>query len=195
MKRTISLMVGLFLAGLSANSLAIPTTVIGDTCGAPDRTATFSDATSCTYDDATNFNSVAAIDALFPGDPWAYAGELTGSGTDSYFTIEVNSGAWGSAPVSGTWEISDSFWDAYGEAVVSMHVGQGGGAPDAWAWEMTTGATSGTWSYDVLSGTGGGLSNIKLFGRGTSVTVPEPGTLALFGIGLMGLIGLSRRKA
>ena len=195
MKTIGPIMLSLVLATFSVGSSATPVTVSGDTCGAPNRTATFSDATSCTYEDGTNFNNVADINTLFPGNTWASAGELTGNGTNSFFTVNATAGSWGSAPVSGTWAIADSFWDSYAEAVVSMHVGQGGGAPDAWAWEMTSGASSGTWSYSILSGTGGGLSNIKLFGRGTPVTVPEPGTLALFGIGLMGLIGLSRRRA
>jgi PEP-CTERM motif-containing protein len=194
MKTIGSFTVSLFLASLSANALAIPTTVSGDTCGAPNRTATFSDATTCTYEDGTNFNNVADINTLFPGSSWASAGELTGAGSNSFFTIGVTSGSFGSAPINGTWAIADSFWDTYSEAVVSMRVGQGNGAPDAWAWKMASNAASGTWSYTILSGGGGGLSNIKLFGRGTPVTVPEPGSLALFGLGLIGLIGLTKRK-
>ncbi|TGN41913.1 PEP-CTERM sorting domain-containing protein [Marinobacter confluentis] len=195
MKAIGSLVVSMFLATLSANALAAPITVTGDTCGAPDRTATFSDATTCIYEDGTNFNNEGDIDGLFPGDSWTYAGELTGAGSDSFFTIDVISGSFGSSPVNGEWAIADSFWDTYSEAVVSMHVGQGGGAPDAWAWELASNATSGTWSYQVNSGTGGGLSNIKLFGRGTPVTVPEPGSLALLGLGLVCLIGMAKRKA
>ena len=44
------------------------------------------------------------------------------------------------------------------------------------------------------SGIAQGLSHYSVFYRSTSKKVPEPGTLALFGIGLMGL-GLARRRA
>jgi len=48
---------------------------------------------------------------------------------------------------------------------------------------------------NTIPATGGGygLSGWTLFGPGTTTTVPEPGTLALFGVGLMG-VWLARRR-
>lgn len=191
MKNILTFVSTLALAVFSASSLAIPTVVSGDTCGSTQRTATFSGASECTYEDGTNYNNVADINALYPTDPWAYAGELTDNGVDNFLT--VTAGSWGSSSVSGTWEIGAGFWSLFDEAVVSIHVGQGGGAPDAWAWLMTPGDLSGTWSYDKLSGGGGGLSNIKLFGRGDGTTVPEPDMVTLLAVGLLGMVVARRR--
>ena len=42
---------------------------------------------------------------------------------------------------------------------------------------------------------GGGLSNIRLWGEGGGTTVPEPSSLALLGLGLLGFAVRRRRKA
>ena len=44
-----------------------------------------------------------------------------------------------------------------------MHVGNGQGDPDWWFFDITQGETAGTFSYDRLSGGGGGLSNLFLW--------------------------------
>ena len=167
----------------------------GEITCSPDnqRVATLSDAVECKTLNSVNLNSPAQIDALFDdlGDPWVKEGELTGAGSNDLFTVTADS--WG-VDVEGQWFIADSFWSMYSRAVITMHVGQGGGNPDAFAWLITPGETSGSFSYERISGTGGGLSNLFLFGSGDPLRVPEPGTLALLGLGLLGF-GLTRRKA
>jgi hypothetical protein len=147
----------------------------------------------CKTLNSVNLNSPAQIDALFDdlGDPWVKEGEQTSPGTNDLLTVTADS--WG-VDVEGQWFIDDSFWSTYSRAVITMHVGQGGGNPDAFAWLITPGETSGSFSYERISGTGGGLSNMFLFGSGDPLRVPEPGTLALLGLGLLGL-GVVRRKS
>ena len=80
-----------------------------------------------------------------------------------------------------------------------MHIGNGGGDPDHWAWLLDANALSGTWSLDYTyapntSTKGGGLSNIRLWGV-SGGSVPEPSTIVLLGLGILGLVLARRRKA
>jgi hypothetical protein len=56
--------------------------------------------------------------------------------------------------------------------------------------------TTGTWSTAgwAIGQPAGGLSHLGVYARGTS-QVPEPGTLALLGMGLLGMAASMRRKA
>ena len=175
-------------------SVANATTVAGDTCGEPDRVATLDGALQCSYGLA---NPDATDIAGYYGDVWDAAGELTGNGTNGYLKA-TSDGGWGNIPNSGTWAIDADFWNIYDSAVISMHIGQGGGDPDHWAWLIDPNVSGGNWSLDyVLNGQtgGGGLSNIKLWGVTSSAKVPAPATLALLGLGLVGLVATRRRKA
>lgn len=150
------------------------------------RTATLDSATSGTF--GTGPGNIFAVEG-------ATGLDLTAS--DGLFTVNILSGAWGSTAASGTWTIGSSFWSTYADAVISMHVGNGGGDPDFFAWVIERGQTSGTWSYTKLTGHGGGLSNLHLYGSGVASRVPDSAsTLALLGVGL-GALGIfaRRRKA
>ena len=195
MKNIHKLLLATVISMVSASSWAIPTIVAGETCGAPDRTATLSSSTSCSYDSAVNFGDTD-IDNIFPADSWSKVSELEdpGSFTDGAFSATADNG-WGSIPNGGTWSIDQSFWDIYDEAVISMHVGQGGGNPDAWAWLVTPETLNGSWSLSFVDGgsiKGGGLSNLKLWGR-KSIAVPEPAVTSLLALGLAAMFA-TRRK-
>ena len=171
----------------NAGLIAGPTT-----CGSAQREATLDSATKC----VTGLKNPKKVDinAGFSSTTgWTSEGELTGIGTNGFLTAGLTSGSWGSSPVAGTWAVDSSFWDMFGQAVISIHVGNGGGDPDYFAWLLEEGETMGTWSYEILSGKGGGLSNMKLWGADEVINVPEPQTLLLFGTGILGLV-FARRK-
>ena len=173
------------------------------TCAGTDRSFSLGDATLCTQGVDANPNAalITAQSGLWAGS-WSKEGELTGSGTDDLFTINVLSGSFGAGSVSGTWTIAPAFWSTWDRAVISAHVGQGGGDPDWWLFLVEPGDTSGAWSYVLASGAGGGLSNIKLWGSDGAnptpnqqlLSAPEPATLILLGTGFVGLAFAVRRR-
>ena len=181
------------LAVFSVNAWANP--IAGDTCGVPDRVAFLEGTQHCAYgEDNPDADDLAG----YYGDDWMQISELTGNGTDGLFSATVTTiGGWDNIPNSGTWAIDASFWSMYGEAVISMHIGNGAGDPDHWAWLVVNEETYGNWSLDYIdggTGKGGGLSNLKLWGRG--IAVPEPAVVWLLSFGLIGMMGMSRlRKA
>ncbi len=157
------------------------------TCEPDDqRVATLSDAIECRTQNSINLNDSDDLNSLFETDyEWIKEGELASEGSDDLFSVDTDS--WGS-DVMGTWYIDESFWETYGRAVITMHVGQGGGDPDAFAWLITPGETVGYFSYERVAGKGGGLSNMFLFGSGVPyIKIPEPNIGLLFVIGLFSI--------
>lgn len=162
-----------------------------------DRQASVDPALACQFGTNANPNG-----ETFFGGGWTAAGELEGSdGTNNFLSVDVTSGSWGSGDVTANWFIDPAFWSLFGSAVISAHVGHGQGDPDWFAWTIPTGTLSGIFTYDIITGAGGGLSNIKLWGRDKPDTPPEvpvtePSAIALLGIGLLlaGVTGKRRRS-
>ena len=171
--------------------------------------ATLDSATSCTTANGLIINNSASLNGVLGTSyAWVLEGTLspeagtTGSLTDDLLTITLLTGSWGHSPVTGTWAIDPSFWNPlnYTIAAITMHAGEGNGDPDAFAWLITPGATSGTFSYEDLDGTGGGLSNFRLFGTEprtttngtptTTNTVPEPNHALLMVVGMLSVLAL-----
>lgn len=180
--KSIKLFIGLCLFGLVTISYAAPVT-----CGSAEREATLDSANGCVP--GLGNPMVSDIDANFASvTGWSNQGELTDDGTNQFLSASLTSGSWGSASIAGDWSIDASFWDLFGQAVISMHVGNGGGDPDYFSWLIVEGETTGTWEYERLLGGGGGLSNLKLWGADLPERkVPAPAIILLLGLGLIGL--------
>ena len=131
------------------------------------------------------------LQSYMPGDPWMDVGRLEDSPSGGFLSWSFISGSWGGGDFSGTWTITDGFWDIYEEAIITIHVGNGNGDPDHFAFLITPGDYSGVLSYWLCGSDckGGGLSNIVLWAR----DVPEPGTMGLLGIGLL-MVAMTRRR-
>ena len=99
---------------------------------------------------------------------------------------------------TGGWSFDSSFWDLYSSAALGFKFGTGN-TPDEWfVFSLQDGVSAGSWAFFHGSGfdkqTGGGLSHINLYFK-DAVAVPEPGTLALLGLGITGLVAVRRKKA
>lgn len=164
------------------------------TCNDKYRTASVGSADGCYSQVLGSTAKQGDINTIFGGN-WAQVGELTTSGSNSFLSVS----GWGSSKAGGTWSINPDFWQQFGSAVISVHVGGGQkNAVDNFEWLITPGTFDGSWSYAKLTGKGGGLSNIKLWGSGTPakseppvVQVSEPNPLLLLSVGLL-LLGVLR---
>jgi hypothetical protein len=119
---------------------------------------------------------------------------LNGEGADSGL-LGIDGGSFTQNGTTGTFSLDASLWDTWSEIAIGFKFGTGN-KPDEWfVYLLNPSITSGDWQFVNVFGRGGGLSHVQLYAREPAANVPEPGTLALFGVGLLGASLARRRKA
>jgi hypothetical protein len=109
--------------------------------------------------------------------------------------VGIGTGAWTQSGTTGTFSFSSSLWDTWSQIAIGFKFGTGN-QPDEWfVYSLNSLVSSGSWQFVNVFGRGGGLSHVQLYGIPGGTTVPEPGTLALLGIGMLAAGVARRRKA
>lgn len=126
------------------------------------------------------------------GAGYQFAGKLNADGLEENNLFDISFTQAAEEGPTGTFSFDSSFWDVWASGAVGFKFGTGQGIDRWFVYSLQPGTTGGDWSFLNRFDQGGGLSHVALYAN-TPVSVPEPGTLALLGLGLLGL-GLKRRR-
>ena len=178
------------LAALAQGAMA--NTVTSDDCapGARDITITATSVAGCLQVGTGSINgNNDAFQTSNPGWSLADKSDVLGNLYEGWLTLT------GAGTNSGTFSISSAAYDIFDDIAIGFKVGAGQLDPDWGVFALVDGTLSGTWS---VSGNQS-MAHANLYGSGTSssvtaLAIPEPGSVALFGLGLVGLAVTRKRK-
>jgi hypothetical protein len=191
--RTItSLMLTGMLAGASLQALAVPATC--QSLGIQNNVSPNNGCQIGTTNNDTLGGGTYQVNAdqMFGFSDWIF-GEKAFEDEQS---IDTGLVTYGNAQ-RGLWHIDDSIWDLYSDVMLVVKGGNGDTIPNHYVgYLLEDGQDWGTYLSPFMNGSvRKNISHISIYLRDSGNTVPEPTTLALIGIGLVGLAYMRRRRS
>jgi hypothetical protein len=131
-------------------------------------------------------------DQMFGFSDWTFAEK----GFEQEQNIDVGLFIFGSAQ-AGIWWIDQAIWNVYSDVMLVLKGGSGNTNPANYVgYLLEDGQSWGSYLSPFMNGSKRkDISHFSIYVRGAERSVPEPTTLALIGLGLVGLAYLRRRRS